>query len=505
MDNIIVITQNLKLESLKLLAPNVSATSATLIVSTQLVYENERVLIDKLLQCNCKYIDFSELISDDEGERCDIDAFNPTIQGQDVFAYYDDIKRLKNELIVNRLLKIYPCKNKYLVCDDLGIDGRIWENAGFQKINLSYYFLPENSSQEQIEPINKKRGIKDVIRTTKAWRFVRKMRKINEFPLSVAHYKGIKYVFYGSLNRIGYRFVVIFKNASFLEKLRYWVDCNWHNTQPKTMHITTFHEGYHQIPDRKDLNVRIIQDGYLPSNYGSNYFYFYGVNTVFYTWDAIGKLTFDFFKLPSEIMPIRKKLYLPIPSYPKTLKKVVCAASGSADWTAIKNRSDENKLLVAIGQVAARFPQVEFVYRCHPVMAQPLHEGVNAINRNADYIDWLKLPNLHLSSNMPIANHDGNSSLSFKRSSFEEDLKGADVVFGEHSVSMIDAGLKGIVFASINVTGHRSYAQSLGDLGFPICTSVEDIKTLLRNICDENKKKKYAKAIDNYNKMTDIE
>ena len=160
MDNIIVITQNLKLESLKLLAPNVSATSATLIVSTQLVYENERVLIDKLLQCNCKYIDFSELISDDEGERCDIDAFNPTIQGQDVFAYYDDIKRLKNELIVNRLLKIYPCKNKYLVCDDLGIDGRIWENAGFQKINLSYYFLPENSSQEQIEPINKKRGIK---------------------------------------------------------------------------------------------------------------------------------------------------------------------------------------------------------------------------------------------------------------------------------------------------------------------------------------------------------
>lgn len=173
--------------------------------------------------------------------------------------------------------------------------------------------------------------------------------------------------------------------------------------------------------------------------------------------------------------------------------------------TAIKNRSDENKLLVAIGQVAARFPQVEFIYRCHSVMAQPLHEGVNAINRNADYIDWLELPNLHLSSNMPIANHYGNSSLSFKRSSFEEDLKGADVVFGEHSVSMIDAGLKGIVFASINVTGHRSHAQSLGDLGFPICSSIEEIEAFLLNLCDSCFQESYSNAIDNSNKMTDIE
>jgi hypothetical protein len=204
-------------------------------------------------------------------------------------------------------------------------------------------------------------------------------------------------------------------------------------------------------------------------------------------------------------MPIRKKLYLPTPNYPYKLRKVVCAASGSADWTAIKNRSDENKLLVAMGKVAALFPDVEFVYRCHPVMAQPWHEGLNAINRNAEYIQWLQLLNFHISSNIPIANQDGNTSLSFKRSSYEEDLKGADLVFGEHSVSMIDAGLKGIIFASVNVTGHRSYAMSLGELGFPICTSVNDVVSLIKNINTEEFKKQYSKAIENYNKMTDEE
>ena len=72
---------------------------------------------------------------------------------------------------------------------------------------------------------------------------------------------------------------------------------------------------------------------------------------------------------------------MPEPTYPKTLKKLY-AQRVDRLITAIKNRSDENKLLVAIGQVAARFPQVEFIYRCHSVMAQPLHEGVNAIQES---------------------------------------------------------------------------------------------------------------------------
>ena len=84
-------------------------------------------------------------------------------------------------------------------------------------------------------------------------------------------------------------------------------------------------------------------------------------------------------------------------------------------------------------------------------------------------------------------------------------MKGADLVLGEHSVSMIDAGLKGIIFASVNVTGHRSYAKSLGELGFPICTSVDDVVNLIKKVNTDGFKKLYTQAVDNYNKMTDEE
>lgn len=501
MDNIIVITQNLVLSSIKNLAKGIKPKSRTLIVSTQYVYDNERELIDTLLNCRCQYIDFADLITDKEGEKCDIEAFNPIKQGQDEFVYYDDIKTLKNALIVQRLLELYPCNNKIIVCDDLGIVETVWLDAGFKKVELQYYY----SVPKEINVDENQKDIKSWLKKTLFGKIVSRVRNAMNAPLSVAWCEGKKYIFYGSLNRIGYRLKAEFKPASLFEKLRYKVDCSIINTQPKALHITTFHEGYHRIPDRKDLNVRIIQDGYLPSNYGSNTYYFYGLNTIFYTWDRMGQLAFERFNLPSEIMPIRKKLYLPPPNFPSKLRKIVCAASGSADWTAIKNRSDENKLLVAIGKVAALFPDIEFTYRCHPVMAQPWHEGVNAINRNAEYIQWLQLPNFHISSNIPIANQDGNTSLSFKRSSFEEDLKGADIVLGEHSVSMIDAGLKGIIFASVNVTGHRSYAKSLGELGFPICTSVDDIVSMIKNVNAEDFKRQYTQAVDNYNKMTDIE
>ena len=51
-------------------------------------------------------------------------------------------------------------------------------------------------------------------------------------------------------------------------------------------------------------------------------------------------------------MPIRKKLFLPEARYPQKLRKVLCAASGTGDWTAIKNRSDDDRLVWAIGKVA---------------------------------------------------------------------------------------------------------------------------------------------------------
>lgn len=150
------------------------------------------------------------------------------------------------------------------------------------------------------------------------------------------------------------------------------------------------------------------------------------------------------------------------------------------------------------------FPDVEFIYRCHPTWIHPAHAGVNSINRCVEYISWLNLPNFKMSCNIPPAIQNGHFVLSYKRSSFEEDLKGVDLVLGEHSVAMLDAGFKGIPFASCNMTGHRAFFKDINDLGFPHCETVGEIADLIRSLPSEKVKEQYRQAIINYNKMTRI-
>ena len=70
MDNILVITQNLKLDSLASIN-SVFVHGSALIVSTQFVFENERQIIDNALGVKCEYLDFADLITDAERQKCD--------------------------------------------------------------------------------------------------------------------------------------------------------------------------------------------------------------------------------------------------------------------------------------------------------------------------------------------------------------------------------------------------------------------------------------------------
>ena len=75
---------------------------------------------------------------------------------------------------------------------------------------------------------------------------------------------------------------------------------------------------------------------------------------------------------------------------------------------------------------------------------------------------------------------------------------------GEHSIAMLDAGFKGIPFASCNMTGHRAFFKDINDLGFPHCETIEEIADLIRSLPSEKVKEQYRQAIVNYNKMTGI-
>ena len=89
--------------------------------------------------------------------------------------------------------------------------------------------------------------------------------------------------------------------------------------------------------------------------------------------------------------------------------------------------------------------------------------------------------------------------------SFAYHIKDVDIVFGEHSISMIDAAFRGILFGSVNVTGRRDFFCGISAMGFPHCESVDEIVSLIKSIKTFSFKENYLRAINNYNEMTDKE
>lgn len=498
MDNIVVITQNVKLESLSKLRKYIKAGSETLVFSTQLIFENEAPIIEKALSSKCTFVSFGDFMNDKDYEACDVAAYDASYSNSAL--YFHESKRLKNRMLVSRLLEQYPCNNKLLVCNDLGLEEDDWLPFGFKKVECEYYYY-------HTTPIESRWKL--LFRKAKSLRSL--VRNFYKTPIWHSNINGQKYLFYGSLNRIAYRMDAQFEQCSKKENRKYILlffrNLFFHRVpQSDIIRLSTLHEmGSWKFPDDPRFNLKLIQDGYLPPNYSSKYLRYYGRYTEFYTWDIEGGRTFEMHILPHKVLPFRKKLYLPTPNYPQRVKKVLCVASGAGDWTAVKSRTDEDKMLQVFGQVAKYFPDIEFIYRCHPVWVNPDFQGVNSINRAAEYIDWLNLPNLRISSNIPNANEGGKFRFSYKRSSFEEDLEGVDLVFGEHSISQIDAAFKNILFGSVNVTGRRDLFAGISEMGFPHCESFDEIVELIKKVPTEEFKQAYEKAIKNYNAMTDQE
>ena len=511
-ENIIVINQHVKLESLGKFNTLISSKSNVIIVSTQLLFENEREKIDYLLGRKCSFLNFADLMSDAEAEKCDVDSFS--FEQNSVMDYYESIKIYKNKLIISKLSQLYPLYKGYITCDGLGIHLNTWLSVGYEKINCEYYYYPSQEVNAHVPVENdQKPDIRSLLRkVSKIMPFSlvfyplhflkRKYRMIASIQMYVAKENGNIYWFLGSMNRIAYRLNLKFKEANFIDKILFFFKSKgWYN-ESHIICLSTLHEANNRFSDRPDMNVKLMQDGYLPPNYSSKYLLFFGKYVEFWTWDVEGLRTFHYHQLPCRVIPIRKKLYLPEPNYPIRLKKVLCAASGDGDWTAIKNRSDEDNLVVVFAQLAKAFPDVDFVFRCHPVWVYPVHQGVNSINRVVDYYDSLHLSNLSVSSNIP----QGNSScLSFKRSSYENDLQDVDLVLGEHSIAMVDAGFKKKIFCSVNVTGHRDFYLGMTEMGFPHCEKLQELIALLRNISSNEFKDAYHKAVLKYNEMTDLE
>lgn len=504
---VILFSAHVKIESLTNCVKFLEDCTRTIVLTTQYVFENERVIIDTIFK-NTEYVCFADLMNDTDGELCDTNAFQKYKDTKDLslssmYKYFRDLSILKNQLLVDKIQKIYQPEIKIAVSDDLGIVKNVWLDNGYQDVVCEYIYTKEQTGHSVINKIFQK----------KLFFKIAKRLNIN-YPknIHVAHYNGKKYIFHGHLERAGYRINLNFYESN-VETFKHWIVKLMHVIfgikirRANTVNLTTLHEygnyAYYEMMDIPEFNNYLIQDGLLPPNDCCKYLFFYGINSRFLSWDKLGSKLFEYHHLPVDIMPFRNTFPLPLPKF-NPIKKVLCVSSGAGDWTAIKNRSDEDKTVVAISHMAEKYPNVDFIYRCHPSWVFPDIQGINSIQRVAEYFDFLHLPNIRVSSNIPsITDTNGNPVVSHKRSSLESDLEDVDLIFGVHSVSMLDGAMKCIPFASINLSGRRNLFEGITELGFPHCESEADIIAVFENINKQSFQLAYNKAIEKYNNITE--
>ena len=493
MKKLFLFSQNVKLSSFERLSSYWKKEDDIILFTTHLLFENEVEYLNGIFG-KFNYINYSMFLNDEEQEAVDKAADNEKVKN--VFDYYNQVRLIKNQKIAEKVCIQYKTADKYILSNDLGIEECVWLKEGFKKIKLEYYYDWPKSHTFKVELKNCIRKIPFIVS------FYHKIKgpSIASYGDDVysSEFNGKKIIFIGRLQRVGYRLGLEFKKD---EEEKTNLDNGIFHKKDKCQYITSIHERTKCIvPDSAEYDVRYIQDGYLPPNYSACDLKYVPKNVEYYSWDVMGSRHFLYHNIPVSIMPFRNKLYMPEPKFPKEVKTILVATSGTGDWTAQKNRSDDDLMVHAFVEVARQLPGVKIIYRAHPTWVYPVHVGVNSINRVAEYFKWTKLSNIHLSTNIPDM-----KVLSFPRSSLEEDLKQADIIFGEHSVAMIDGAFKNIPFASVNLTTRRDLFCGLTEMGFTSCKSVDDIVKVINEIITPEYQKRYLQAVKNYNEMTDKE
>lgn len=497
MKNVIVLTQNFNISFLSTISQSLNTKYETLIISPNAFFDTEKKAFNNEFE-NVSFYIFANFLSDEEMAFIDSSAYSKKLKS--LIPYIVGIRENKNEFLILKIKELIGSSsfNGILLSNnnDLGIIDKIWIKNGFRKIKGDFFYDNSKKSWKQkllaLFPFLTAYGVLK--------RMLLHIPLISENEFHIYEEADKKYIILGKLSRIDYRLIVKFeKNEAEYKK---YISNKFYKKN-EAVYLVPWHEYPKcKIPDSIKYDVRYVQDGYLPSNYSDFTYHLKPKNVTYCVWDKLGSLLFKNQKLPYSMLPFRKKLYLPKPNYPKNVKKILVATSASGDWTAQKNRSDDDFLVQAFIDVAKALPDVEIIYRCHPNWITSDMLGVNSINRVVNEFESINLPNLRVSSNIPV---NGTSTHTFSRSSLEQDLENVDVVFGEHSVSMVDAGFKNIIFCPVNITKRRCFAQSLVDLGFPLCTSSSEIINFIKKVATADFIKMYNSAIENYNAMTDEE
>jgi hypothetical protein len=257
----------------------------------------------------------------------------------------------------------------------------------------------------------------------------------------------------------------------------------------------------------ENLNAPLyyLQDGYLPRDFSSCYLrYFHGA-AGYLVWDEASKGIFARHGLKSWRSGLFHAMELPrLPARPMEVKQVLVLTSGSGDWTAVKNRSDEDQMFETFVEVARYLPDVDILYRPHPLWVDPVLQGPHSIERLQHYVEAAGVRNLSISTGaMRESAAYRQGSWMFRRSeSIQAEMSAADVVFGDHSQMMLSAGRMGKIFASVNVSKRASLFAAHNKLGFPHFRDAEGIAEFVRSLQGSSEWViRYNAAVQRYNNM----
>lgn len=525
--NIIVFSQNAGGEEIIKVARDFNNGDKILCLSTHKLFALKKKEILEKTGRELLFFSFCDFISEEEAIWCDTAADKIILEkyGQrtgNVNKYYDEIKKIKNQIILQNLKKEYDFSGAALLSDDLGICAEVWPNENFQKL----YIDASNKDKKTAKIGFFKKAvslIKNGLKFQKIW-MMRSPQKNYFFcgsPARIQQYIKDDNKF-ERLNKINSLiFCALFVGA---RKLKYssgaitsglckiflfFAKKVFFTIQPKYQQleflspIHEYDDSYGLLAEYLGVKMFCLQDGYLPENYSSAYLKYRENVDGYHLWDKLSAGIFERHGLKWEKQDYFRSMALPRHEI-KTIsvKSILVITSGAGDWTALKNRSDEDSMFEAFIKVAEYFPNIKINYRPHPLWTHPAHQGVNSIKRLHDYANLLGLKNLIVSSG---ALKEGDEYKKDKRVSraplsITQETAQADIIFGDHSQGIINAGLEGKIFASVNLSGRTSFFCNYARLGFPLLENKNAIIEFINYLQDSTIKiEEINKAIDLYN------
>lgn len=532
--NIIVFSQSTPFNQIVALIQQCVNALPFLFVSTHKLFDLEEAIISETVQRPVRFACFADFLTDEEMAWSDTYAYE--IESKDNASkmrspgrYYQYIKSEKNKLIFKNIRRQYHLTEKYLCADDLGIAADVWLEEGFSNHIQKEQQMIEKSPAAALNPTKNRSLFLRIYRYCS--QIYNSFKKIHE-EIFVLQTPIDNFLYLGSVTRIRpfldnvniqplqtglitnlVNLLLIFTlklpnqpGKTILSRLQSKIISKHATDLRISTLLSSMHEyqlGYAKLAYSLNMDLMILQDGFIPENYSSRYLAFYFGVREFWVWDRLSLGLFENQGYKAEVCSFMSVPDLPVIEQDQyTVKTIVVLTSGAGDWTTLKNRSDEDLMVVAFVEIAKKFPDIEIIYRCHPLWAHKEHQGVNSIKRVDEYFQRI---NLNISVSKGSLEQSNrflkDKGLWVAKGSIESDIEKADLVFGEHSFSMITAARYGKLFSSVNLTNRRDFFYSYTKLGFLHCKSLYDIVNLIKRLKVKPKEilNQHNTAVNKYN------